>query len=113
MSKEIKTIIKIMTIMIMTIAILLILSQNAFAISRYSFDCYGKTFTVGGIGANDEYALSWELWQASTIGNFDNSNAGKNWNNPGKTVYAACTKGGNDGYYMMRRWKNSWLRLCK
>lgn len=101
MNKYMRTITKILIIAIMSISMLLILPKKVFAIS-YTFDCYGDSFTVNNVTENDEYALSYRLWKASSIDAFDSSSYGENWNNPGKTVEADFSKAGTDGYYMMR-----------
>lgn len=102
MKVEMKATKKILIIMVMAIAMLLILPKNVFAIDYY-FDCYGKGFSVTGVTENEQYALSWELWKARSIQDFDNSAAGTRWNVPGKTVKADFKIGTNDGYYLMRR----------
>lgn len=111
MNKNVKRIAEILIIAIMTLVMLLILPENAFAIDRYKFNCYGDGFEVTGIGQNDEYALSWELWQADSIEDFDKNHS--EWNNPGKTVEADFSKAGTDGYYMMRWRKSIRNRVCK
>lgn len=95
MNKDKIKLTKILKIIIMTLVVLLILPKTENARS-YTFNPYGDSFTVSGVDSDDEYALSYDLMNASSI-----SEIPTKWT-AGKEVSVGFSKNGTDGYYMMR-----------
>lgn len=106
MNKEIKILTKVLVIIIMVLAMLLILPKTENAVN-FSFNPYGDSFTVSGVTSDDEYALSYDLMNASSI-----SAIPSKWT-AGRTVNVDFSRNGTDGYYMMRRRKSRRNRICK
>ena len=96
-----KRITKLITIILMSIALLLILPKVVNA-NDLTFDCFGQSFVVNAYGNGDnEYNLAWDLCHSPSIAEFD-KNFGSNWQVGNPVSCYGIFPDGNDGYYMMR-----------